>query len=91
VGLLITLVNTVFTILYWLIIIRVIISWVRPGFADERWRKILTFIYDVTEPILAPIRRLIPTGNIGLDFSPFIALLALNIIKNFLIRLLFSI
>ncbi len=89
-GLLIWLVRMLFTVLNWLIIIRVIISWVRPNSIDPRWRKMLTFIYKVTEPILGPIRRLLPTGGLGIDFSPLIALFALMIIRNFILSLLSS-
>ena len=88
--LLINVVDIFFTIISWMIIIRVIISWIRPNFNDPRWRKVLTFIYNVTEPILSPIRNLIPTGNIGIDISPFIAYLALSIVKRFVIRLLYG-
>ncbi|MFW6381337.1 MAG: YggT family protein [Bacillota bacterium] len=89
-GLLIWLVNTAFTIVNWLIIIRVIVSWVQPNSANPQWRKFLTFVYRVTEPILGPIRRLLPMQNFGIDFSPLIALFALMIIRNFLISLLRS-
>ena len=88
--LLVELIDLLFSIVSWMIIIRVIISWIRPDFNDPRWRKILTFIYKVTEPILAPIRDLIPTGNIGIDISPFIAYLALSIVRRFIIKLLYG-
>ncbi|MFW5998243.1 MAG: YggT family protein [Halanaerobiaceae bacterium] len=90
VRLLISVVDVFFTIISWLIIFRVIISWIRPNFGDPRWRKILTFIYNVTEPILGPIRRLIPTGSIGIDISPFIAYIALMILRRFIIRILYG-
>ena len=88
--LLIRLVSAIFSILNLLIIARVIISWVRPSFDDPRWRTVLEFIYKFTEPILGPIRRILPTGNIGLDFSPIIAFIVLNIIRNFIIQILAS-
>ena len=89
-GLLIWLVDTLFTIVNWAIIIRVIISWLKPNNMNPNWRKILTYIYKITEPILGPIRRILPTGNIGIDFSPFVAIIALQIVRNFVIRLLQS-
>ncbi|MFW5687060.1 MAG: YggT family protein, partial [Halanaerobium sp.] len=45
-------ISALFEILNLLIIGRVIISWIRPNPGDMRWRKIIKFIYDVTEPIL---------------------------------------
>jgi YggT family protein len=89
-NILILAVDLIYKFIYWLIIIRVIISWVHPSNVDPRWKKILSFIYRFTEPILGPIRSLIP-ATFGLDFSPFIALIALMIIRNFLFRLLLSI
>lgn len=89
-SMLIWLVSTIFTVINWLIIFRVIISWVRPDVNNKQWRKFLRIVYNITEPILAPIRRLIPTANIGIDFSPLIAIFALQIIRNFLISLLRS-
>ncbi|MFW5976381.1 MAG: YggT family protein [Bacillota bacterium] len=90
-SLLISVVDVFFTLISWLIIIRVIISWVRPNFTDPRWRKVLTFIYSVTEPILGPIRNLIPTGNLGIDISPFIAYIVLMIVRRIIIRILVGI
>ncbi len=87
-GLLLWLIDTLFTVVTWAIIIRVIISWVRPNNMNPSWRKFLTYIYKITEPILGPIRRLLPTGGMGIDFSPLVALLALQIIRNFVIRIM---
>jgi len=88
--LLVRLVRAGFQFIYWLIIFRVIISWVRPNFSDPRWRKILKFVYKVTEPILAPIRDLLPTGSMGIDLSPLIALIAIMIIRNFVMQILWG-
>ncbi len=87
---LVRLIGAGFTFIYWLIIFRVIISWVRPNFSDPRWRKILKFVYQVTEPILAPIRELLPTGSMGIDLSPLIALIAIMIIRNFVMQILWG-
>jgi YggT family protein len=60
-------------VLWLLIIARVIVSWVAPmgggGF--------VAFIYQTTEPILAPIRRFVPP-TAGIDWAPLIALLLLS-------------
>jgi YggT family protein len=74
----------VIEILWWLIIIRAILSWVSP----DPTNAIVQFIERVTEPVLAPFRRLIPTYRLGLDLSPVIALLFLYFIKIFAIRTL---
>lgn len=87
-GLLINVVVILFRLLDWLIIGRVILSWVRPNPQNSQIRQLIRFVYQVTEPILGPIRRLIPTGNIGIDLSPIVAILALSIIRNFLVQIL---
>ncbi len=72
------------------IIIEVILSWVVMGsnvFTDV--------IRSITEPVLKPFRALISKSAIGgtgmrLDFSPILALIALNIGRDFLISILRS-
>ena len=81
-------IRTFFTLLRWLIIIRVIISWIRPNTRDPRWRKALTFIYSVTEPILGPIRKFIPTTSSGIDFSPIVAILVLAVAESLVMSLI---
>ncbi|MGM0602495.1 MAG: YggT family protein [Bacillota bacterium] len=81
-------INLFFEIVTWLIIARVILSWVGPNVQNMNWKKVIIFIYNVTEPILGPIRNILPTTNMGIDFSPLVAIFALSIIKNFIIRIL---
>lgn len=73
------------TILYWLILIRALISWVNP----DPHNPIVQFLYKTTEPILYPIRRFLPLGfRFGIDISPIIAFLAIMFLKSFLVRTL---
>lgn len=62
---------------------RALLSWVPTrlpwGLGD--------FVFAVTEPILAPIRRALPAAA-GMDFSPLIALVAIQAITSVLLRLL---
>ena len=63
----------------WVIIIRALISWVNP----DPWNPIVRFLYQVTEPVLRPIRALVPPRKLGgLDLSPMIAILLLVFLKN---------
>ena len=84
--LLIQLVNMAFEVYYWLIIGRVILSWVQ---IDPN-NPIIEFIFSITEPVLAPLRRLIPMGNMRIDFTPIIALLLISFLRRFVIRALYS-
>ncbi len=65
------------TLLWVLILARVIISWTNP----QGGGALVAFVYQVTEPILAPIRRLLPPTS-GIDWSPLIAMLILGAISR---------
>lgn len=85
---LVKVIDTFFYIVYWMILIRTIVSWVRPTVRDRTVIRLLHVLYDVTEPILEPIRRLLP-NSMAVDFSPFIAIILMEIIKSVLYRFLF--
>jgi len=64
----------------WVIIIRALISWVNP----DPFNPIVRLLVRLTDPVLRPIRRVIPL-NIGLDLSPMLAILAIFFVRNFLV------
>jgi len=77
------LVDFVFWFLSVALLLRVLLSWVNMGsgtFSD--------WIFRLTEPILAPLRRVIPPIG-GLDFSPMVALFLLELLHTVVNRLLF--
>ena len=77
--------DVVLTIMYWLILIRALVSWVNP----DPYNPIVLFLYKTTEPILYPIRKLLPLDfRFGIDISPIIAFLAILFLKSFLVRTL---
>jgi YggT family protein len=79
-GIIIRLVDVLVIILTVAIFARVIVSWIAVGGSGGQ-NSIVVFIYQITEPILAPIRKLMPrTGAI--DLSPMIALLLLFAIQR---------
>lgn len=67
----------------WLIIIRVILSLFRP----RAYHPVFKFIYEITEPLLALCRRILPGPARGLDFSPLLAVVILELVKQVLINL----
>lgn len=73
-----------FTILTWSILIRILISWIRI----DPYHPIVRILDQITEPILAPARRIIPPIG-GLDFSPVIVIILLNILERILLQALF--
>ncbi|MDD3345298.1 MAG: YggT family protein [Candidatus Omnitrophica bacterium] len=79
--------NLVLTILYWLVLIRAIMSWVNP----DPFNPVVQFLEKTTEPILEPIRRILPARlKFGIDISPIIAFLAIMFTKSFLVNTLFD-
>jgi YggT family protein len=63
----------------WVIIAAALISWVSP---DPR-NPIVVFLRQVTEPVLAPVRRLLPPWKTGgLDLSPVLVLLAIQFVER---------
>ena len=67
------------TVLWLLVFARVILSWTNPMGGGG----LVAFVYQVTEPILAPIRRVLPPSG-GLDWSPLIATLLLGAVLSVL-------
>jgi len=78
-----TVVSYLLTLYMWIIIIRALISLVNP----DPYSPIVRFLYQVTEPILYPIRRRLPFMG-GIDLSPIIVLLVILFLQVFLGRTL---
>lgn len=71
----------VLTFYLWIIVARAVLSWVNP---DPR-NPIVRFIHNVTEPVLAPIRRRLPLAYGGIDFSPIVVFLVIIFLNNWLV------
>ncbi|MGY2341232.1 YggT family protein [Pseudomonas sp. SDO5532_S415] len=67
-------------ILFWAMIISVILSWVAPGSHNPG----AELVQQISEPVLAPFRRIIPNLG-GLDISPIFAFIALQLLQSWLI------
>ena len=78
---LLNVVHLAITIYIWVIIIRALISWVSP----DPFNPIVRFLYRVTEPVLRPIRRSLPTYQIGIDLSPLLVIIVLEIVDRFVL------
>lgn len=61
---------------FWAVLIRVILSWVAP----DPYNPVVRVIVQVTEPIMAPIRKLLPPMG-GFDLSPLIVLLGIQLLQ----------
>lgn len=80
---LITIVGYIFNALTLLILARALYSWVDPGMRST----IGKLLVDITEPLIGPIRRIMPAMG-GLDFSPFVAILLLQFVERMILQAL---
>ena len=80
-------INLVFTFLWLAVLARVLLSWLpMAGIRIDPYNPIIRFLFQVTDPILEPLR---PYTTIGMiDFSPIVALFGLQIIQQILLSLL---
>ena len=74
------LLKTILYIYLFIIIVQVIISWINP----DAYNPITMIMYQLSEPILRPARRVIPSTG-GFDFSPLIVLVIINLLMILLI------
>ena len=79
--------NIVLTIYMWIVIISALISWVNP----DPYNPIVRFLFSVTEPVFATVRRLLPFPYMGIDFSPLIVFLLIMFLDRFLVNTLVQI
>lgn len=68
--------------LWFMLIARVVMSWTNPMGGGG----LTAFVYQMTEPILAPIRRLVPASP-GIDWSPLIAMLLIGVVIRVIVAI----
>jgi YggT family protein len=78
------LVGLVFQVYTFIVIGRVIISWVNP----DPYNPIVRFLYNATEPLLQRLRRILPLQFSGIDLSPIALLIGLAVLENILLQLI---
>jgi YggT family protein len=74
-------VDLLFTILIYAIVGRALLSWFNLGPSNP----IIRLLYEITEPILGPMRRVIPMIGM-LDISPIVAILLLSFMQNLILQ-----
>lgn len=77
-------IDALLTLMYWLILVRAVISWVNP----DPFNPVVQFLSRSTEPILEPLRRILP--RTAIDISPIVAFLAIMFFKSFLVMTLYE-
>lgn len=68
-------------IIFFAIIIMAVISWINPG----NYNPVNTLLSNLTEPFVAPVRRFVPAVG-GLDLSPLVVLVLIQLLKILLLR-----
>lgn len=77
--------HTVINLYIWIVIIAALLSFVRP----DPYNPIVQVLYRLTEPVLGFIRRKMPFVVLsGIDLSPLVVILGLQLIDNFMMRAL---
>ena len=74
-------IDMVFNVLQIIIIIRVVLSWISHNPSNQ----FIRIIYQVSEPILKPIREILPITGMGFDLSPIVAFFLLGLLKKILL------
>ena len=74
-------INIILSLYMFIIFGRVIISWV----SADPYNPIVRFLISATEPVLYPIRQRLPMMG-GIDFAPFLLILAIIFIKSFIVQ-----
>ena len=71
-----------------IIIVRAVVSWIQPN----PYNPIVQILYRLTEPVLFPIRKALAKrlGNIGIDFSPIVAIILINVFVGLIRWILLS-
>lgn len=75
--------SMLFKVIYFLLVIRIIISW----FQVSPFSEPVNMLYRITEPILLPLRRL-PLQVGAIDFSPVVAFILLSFLDHFIVGIL---
>ena len=83
-GALASILDVVLQMLMLVIFVNALLSWVRPDPSNP----IVVFLDRVSDLVCDPVRRLLPLQYSGIDFAPFVAMLAIWFIRLFLVQTL---
>jgi YggT family protein len=80
---LINVLNVALSIYMWIVIISALITWVNP----DPYNPIVRFLYSMTEPVFAAIRRRLPFRMTAIDFTPMLVILAIIFLQGMLTQI----
>lgn len=70
--------SSILDLYFWVVIISAVLSWIEPN----PYNPIVRFIYAITEPVFDWVRRRLPVFFGGIDFSPWIVIIAIGFIQR---------
>ncbi len=79
-------VNLLLDAYFWIILIRAVLSWVRP----DPYNPLVRIICNLVDPVTFRISRHIPTRIGMVDIAPFILMLLVIFLQRFLVKTLFD-
>lgn len=84
IGSLATVVDIVLNLYMWILIARAILSWVNP----DPYNPIVKFLYNITEPLMYRVRRILPLQFGGIDLTPMVIIIAIIFLRSFIVQTL---
>jgi len=81
----ISFVRILFFILQFAIIVRALMSWFNPSPENP----VARIVFEITEPVLAPLRRIVPSLGM-MDITPIVAILLMQVIESVLVQTLYG-
>lgn len=70
--------SSILDLYFWVVIVSAVLSWIEPN----PYNPIVRFIYAITEPVFDWVRRRLPVFFGGIDFSPWIVIIAIGFIQR---------
>jgi len=84
-------VGALFTAYWWLLIVRIILSWVPVRPKNELLANLVDLVHSLTDPYLDIFRKILPiadVGGVGIDFSPIIAFIVFQVVSGLVLDVL---
>lgn len=78
-------IDTLLQLYVFVIIAAALVSWVSP----DPWNPIVRFLRQATEPVFSIFRRILPgflTGGSGIDFTPLVAMIVVQMVRMAVVR-----
>jgi YggT family protein len=87
----ISIISWIFQIYEFLILIRVLLSWINVNpYRPTLDHPLVRLLYRITDPVLEPLRRIVPPIGGAIDITPVVALLLLELLRQVIIRALLA-